>query len=241
MLAAEWLAAAGTVLSGAELPAEESESFWSSHGLFAVVIAALILAVGGTLAGWRWHTLSLERQEQARLEEERAREEAERLVREQEEAATKAAAVAAAARALLVNPDLNGEYHLLPETVQLQSPNLSVGVQGKQRVIEGWKTGNDEVTWELQIPKADLFQIHLSYSTAETGAAGRVYVRVGEEEKSVDLIGTGDPTTFRSDRLFLAIKKRGKRTLRLRIEPPTKPLTLHLQSVKLVPYGLGKK
>ncbi len=223
-------------------------TFWQQHGRFAVIIAGLILLCGTLLAGWRWHILSVERERIAQVEAERlAEEEAERLAREEEEAAAQAAANASA-RALLVQPDLNGEFHLLPETVQLQSKQLSIGVQGKERVIDGWSTSDDEATWELQVAKADLFQIHVSYSTDVPGACGRVYVRVGEEEKSVDLLGTGDPTMFRSDRLFLAIKKRGKRTLRLRIEPPAKPdnasdkpQAIHLQAVKLVPYGLGKK
>ncbi|MFM9116531.1 MAG: hypothetical protein ACKOU6_10280 [Planctomycetota bacterium] len=231
-------------------PVESSEpaTFWQQHGIFAVIIASLILSCGALLAGWRWRALSVERQQIAQLEAERlAEEEADRLAREEEEAIAQAAANASA-RALLVQPDLNGEFHLLPETVQLQSKGLKIGVQGKERVIDGWSTGDDEATWELQIAKADLFQIHVSYSTDVAGACGRVYVRVGEEEKSVDLLGTGEPTNFRSDRIFLAIKKRGKRTLRLRIEPPAKPdnpsdkpQAIHLQSVKLVPYGLGKK
>lgn len=242
------LPGASTAPVTAEFETSEPATFWQQHGAFAVIIAGLILLFGAALAGWRWYTVSNEQREIAQIEAARlAEEEAERVAREEEEAVAQAAANATA-RALLVQPDLNGEFHLLPETVQLQSKRLTIGVQGKERVIDGWTTGDDEATWELQVAKADLFQIHVSYSTDVAGACGRVYVRVGEEEKSVDLLGTGDPTNFRSDRLFLAIKKRGKRTLRLRIEPPAKPdnatdkpQAIHLQSVQLVPYGLGKK
>ena len=133
----------------------------------------------------------------------------------------------------------NGQINFPASVAKLLGPTLTLHVEGPDPVITGWTGDDDAVSWDFRVVRPDIFRVEITYA-AET-AGGQFVVSVGEAEKGGEVLSTENAGTFRTDKIFLPVKRKGKQTLTVRTAQRTGEQLWTLKSIRFVPQGVTGK
>lgn len=135
----------------------------------------------------------------------------------------------------------NGQINFPATVAKLHGPSLTLKVEGPEPVVTGWTSDADEVRWDFRVVKPDIFRVEVTYAAEDAWAGGQFVASVGDSEKSGEIVSTGGAGKFRTDKIFLTVKRQGQHSLSVRTKERVGAQLWVLQSVRFYPQGLSGK
>jgi hypothetical protein len=144
---------------------------------------------------------------------------------------------------LLIAQEADNRFLLPIDKATLKGNDLAIEQRAIGKVIGGWKSEEDRISWRLKLRKAGIYEIHLTYSNARTVGepAGKYQFTCGEEEITASARPTGGVEHSVTDKVFLKLGPQGEVTLELSaISNPGGEL-MTIKSVELLPRLYQRK
>jgi len=135
----------------------------------------------------------------------------------------------------------NGDINFPASVARLLGPTLTLNAEGADPVILGWSGDDDAVSWDFRVVRPDIFRVEITYAADAAWAGGQFVVAVGDAEKSGEVVDSGGPGTFRTDKIFLPVRRKGKQTLTVRTVRRQGEQLWVLKSIRFAPTGAAGK
>lgn len=144
---------------------------------------------------------------------------------------------------LLIAQEADLRFLLPVEKASLEGNDLAIEQRAIGKVIGGWKSLDDRISWRLQLRKAGIYEIHLTYSNhrADLEVAGRYQFQCGDEKISGPARPTGGVEHSVTDEVFLKLGPQGEVKLSLSAVSNPGGELMALQSVELRPRLYQRK
>lgn len=136
----------------------------------------------------------------------------------------------------------NGSVNLTAASARWTSTNLELATSASgETSIVGWTGADDTVEWTFRVVKPDVFRVEVTYAAEVAWAGGRYEIAIDDATKAGDVVDTGGSDTFRTDRIFLPVKRSGRHQLTVRVVERKGDQLWALQSIRLIPQGISGK
>lgn len=142
---------------------------------------------------------------------------------------------------VILSQEGNGDVNFPASVAQLHGESLTLNVEGPDPVIAGWTGDADSVSWDFRVVKPDIFRVEITYAASADWGGGQFTATVGDAEKSGDVVSSGGPDKFRTDKLFLPVKRKGKHVLTIRTTKRPGEQLWVLKSIRFIPQGVAGK
>ncbi len=144
---------------------------------------------------------------------------------------------------LLIAQEADNRFLLPIDKATLEGKDLAIEQRAIGKVIGGWKSEQDRITWRLKLRKAGIYEIHLTYSSATTEGepAGKYQFQCGEEKITASARSTGGVELSVTDKVFLKLGPQGEVTLELSAISIPGGEFMAIKSVELLPRLYQRK
>lgn len=134
-----------------------------------------------------------------------------------------------------IDPATTGALELFPAHGAIYGSSLRL-VAGPQPIVENWTSDDDRVTWTLNVPRSQRYDVWLDWLCDDSVPNSRVVLSLDDDEDrrmEAAILATRDGR-FRQTRIGAFDISAGTRTLTLRLRGP-RPKVFKLRDVTLLP------
>lgn len=144
---------------------------------------------------------------------------------------------------MLIAQEADNRFLLPIEKATLEGKDLGIEQRAIGKVIGGWKSEDDRISWRLKLRKDGIYEVHLTYSNAgaEGEPAGKYQFQCGEEKITASARATGGVEHSVTDKVFLKLGPQGEITLELSAISIPGGEFMALKSVELLPRLYQRK
>jgi putative heme-binding domain-containing protein len=133
----------------------------------------------------------------------------------------------------LILTDKEGQFRLLASNGEIYGDSLTL--ESQHNNLGFWNSSNDRVTWTVDVPKNEKYDVWLVWS-CDDGAAGNSFRLQIEESKVIGKVpGTGTWDNYKHEKFGQLELSPGKHKISLRPEGEIKNYLLDLREIRLVP------
>ena len=138
----------------------------------------------------------------------------------------------------LIAPDYDGTLWLLAENSRIHGNGVGITYETPFRNIGYWGRQDEYVAWQVDVPSAREYDVHLHWAMADDTAGSAYILEGGEQPVTGNVAATGGYSKFQTRRIGRIKLAAGKQRLILRPDGPLKTANLmDLRGVYLTPVG----